>query len=240
MGRSTSVQISDRASHTMARLSLFLLACLVVIAVTHATQENESNDLTETNFDALERVARDADPARRRGRKAKKLRKKKKAMKKRKQRKAKKAKKGKKAKKNMKKVKGAKRSGASCRQTDAACITNICDAWKLRNGKVRNYIRQTKRMVNHAAISKKKLEKKGEFKDHAAILTNVLGGNASAPSCALSTGTDGNDAGDAATSLGKCEKDVEAACPEITPNSNHTGAGGCNATIYAFKERWKD
>merc|ERR1711997_640980 len=239
MGRSTSVQISDRASHTMARLSLFLLACLVVIAVTHATQENESNDLTETNFDALERVARDAEPGKRKGRRAKKLRKKKKAMKKRKQRKAKKAKKGKKgkkAKKNMKKVKGAKRSG-TCRQTDAACITNICDAWKLRNGKVRNYIRQTKRMVNHAAISKKKLEKKGEFKDHAAILTNVLGGNASAPACAKSDGTDGNDAGDAATSLGKCEKDVEAACPEITPNSNHTGAGGCNATIYAFKEK---
>merc|ERR1711997_298554 len=238
MGRSTSVPISNRVSNTMARLSLFLLACMVVIAVTHASEENESKDLTETNFDVLERMARDAEPGKRKRKNKRQKNLKKKAMKKKRKQQKKKAKKGKKAKKNMKNVKkqrkGTKRNG-TCRQTDAACITNICEAWKLRNGKVRNYIRQTKRMVNHAAISKKKLEKKGEFKDHAAILANVLGGNASAPSCAL--GTEGNDAGAAALALEKCEEDVKTGCPEITPNTNHTGAGGCNATIYAFKEK---
>lgn len=105
----------------------------------------------------------------------------------------------------------------------------------MRNSKVRNYIRQTKRMVNHAAIAKKKLDKQGEFKDHAAILTNVLGGNASAPSCALDT--EGSDAAAAAISLGKCEDDVKTGCPEIPVDSNHTGAGGCNATIFAFKTK---
>ena len=37
--------------------------------------------------------------------------------------------------------------------------------------------------------------------------------------------------------MAKCEEDVKTGCPEITPNTNHTGAGGCNATIYAFKEK---
>merc|ERR1711997_1249775 len=104
MGRSTSVPISNRVSNTMARLSLFLLACMVVIAVTYASEENESKDLTETNFDVLERVARDAEPGKKKRKAPKQRKQKKKAMKKnrKQQKKAKKAKKGKKAKKTMK------------------------------------------------------------------------------------------------------------------------------------------
>ena len=37
--------------------------------------------------------------------------------------------------------------------------------------------------------------------------------------------------------MAKCEEDVKTGCPEITPNTNHTGAGGCNATKYAFKDK---
>ena len=147
--------------------------------------------MTEINFDVLERVAREAEPGRRnknrRGKKGKQGKKGKKANKNKKKNGKKNNKKsGKKNKKNGKKGKGNR---SSCRQvaTDDACITNICDAWKMRNGPVRNFIRQTKRMVNHAAISEKKLAKKAEFDADAATLTSVLGGNASAPACAMDT-----------------------------------------------------
>jgi len=250
----------------MARLSFFLLACLVVIAVASATEEDkETSDLTQTNVDVLERVSRDADPRRRgrqrKGNKGRKGGKKGKGLRPRKAKKARKSKRkerkvgkgtkkgasknknkknkgpGRRNKKAGRKTKKPKGSRSSCRQvaTDDACITNICEAWKIRNGAVRNFIRQTKRMVNHAAISEKKLAKKAEFASDAATLTAVLGGNASAPSCALEGS--GSGAAEAALGLAACNADIVSSCPPIEVNTNFTGDGGCNKTMFDFKAK---
>lgn len=253
----------------MARLSFFLLACLVVIAVASATEEDkETSDLTQTNVDVLERVSRDADPRRgrrqRKGTKGRNSAKKGKGKKPRKARKARKSKRkerkmrkgnkkgasknknknkkgnngpGRRNKKAGRKTKNPKGSRSSCRQvaTDDACITNICEAWKIRNGAVRNFIRQTKRMVNHAAISEKKLAKKAEFASDAATLTAVLGGNASAPSCALEGS--GSGAAEAAIGLAACNDGIVSSCPPIEVNTNFTGDGGCNKTMFDFKAK---
>jgi len=250
----------------MARLSFFLLACLVVIAVASATEEDkETSDLTQTNVDVLERVSRDADPRRRgrqrKGNKGRKGGKKGKGLRPRKAKKARKSKRkerkvgkgtkkgasknknkknkgpGRRNKKAGRKTKKPKGSRSSCRQvaTDDACITNICEAWKIRNGAVRNFIRQTKRMVNHAAISEKKLAKKAEFASDAATLTAVLGGNASAPSCALEGS--GSGAAEAAIGLAACNAGIVESCPPIEVNTNFTGDGGCNKTMFDFKAK---
>ena len=75
-------------------------------------------------------------------------------------------------------------SGCPRQTTTTFCPTEKALALKLLYGQVKNFFKQLKRAENHAKIVSKKKAKKADFESDAAILTEAVGGNISAPTCA--------------------------------------------------------
>ena len=63
------------------------------------------------------------------------------------------------------------------------CPTEKATALKLLYNQVSNFKKQLKRAKNHANIVKNKKGKKDSFAKDAAILTDVVGGNLTKPTC---------------------------------------------------------
>ena len=78
---------------------------------------------------------------------------------------------------------GQKGSGCARQTSSTFCPTEKATSLKLLYNQVSNFKKQLKRAENHAKIVKKKKAKKDAFQKDAAILTDVVGGDLTAPSC---------------------------------------------------------
>merc|ERR1711915_530295 len=123
------------------------------------------------------------------------------------------------------------------RQTSSTfCPTEKATALKLLYNQVFNFNKQLKRAKNQAKIVGRKKAKKDTFAKDAAIVTDVLGGNISKPTCAKQSRSAAK-AGSNAEKLSKCSKTIESSCADITINSTLTGS--CSQTMTKFTEKEK-
>ena len=104
------------------------------------------------------------------------------------QRKVKKSKKGKKRskrpqKKSRNQVARKRERKSSCRQVTTFCPLEKATSLKLLYNQVYNFKKQLKRAQNQAKIVQKKKAKNTIFMKDALILTDIVGGNLSAPVC---------------------------------------------------------
>ena len=104
------------------------------------------------------------------------------------QRKAKRFKNGKKRskrpqQKSKKQIESKMKRKSSCRQITTFCPVEKSISLKLLYNQVYNFKKQLKRAQNHAKIVQKKKAKNSIFMKDALILTDIVGGNLSAPVC---------------------------------------------------------
>jgi len=118
--------------------------------------------------------------------------------------------------------------------TSTFCPTEKATALKIRYNQVANFEKQLTRAVNQAKIVKLKKKKKDNFQKDAAILTDVVGGNLTKPTCNAKSRSADNAASQGNV-LSSCSKDIETSCKEVTVSSNLTGA--CSDTMDAFKKK---
>merc|ERR1711874_963710 len=97
---------------------------------------------------------------------------------------------------------------------------------------VYNFKKQLKRAQNQANIVKNKKAKKDNFAKDAAILTDVVGGNLTNPTCSAE-GSSATNAGSLASTLSSCSSSITASCEDITINSTLTGS--CSDTMATFE-----
>merc|ERR1712106_257450 len=126
---------------------------------------------------------------------------------------------------------GQKGSGCARQTTSTFCPTEKATSLKLLYNQVTNFKKQLKRAENHAKIVKKKKAKKDAFQKDAAILTDVVGGDLTAPSC-LATARSASGAASQGSTLSSCSSTIASSCEEITINSTLTGS--CSDTMTAF------
>merc|ERR1711892_765362 len=120
------------------------------------------------------------------------------------------------------------------RQTTTFCPAEKASALKLLYNQVYNFKKQLKRAENQAKIVKKKKEKKDIFQKDAAIVTDIVGGNLTEPTCSAK----GRSASSAATQgsiLSSCSTTIASSCEEITINSTLTGT--CSDTMTTFETK---
>ena len=79
--------------------------------------------------------------------------------------------------------KRAKKKVSRSGKQNTFCPTEKATALKLLYNQVSNFKKQLKRAKNHANIVKNKNGKKDSFAKDAAILTDVVGGNLTKPTC---------------------------------------------------------
>eukprot|EP00092_Neocalanus_flemingeri_P065597 GFUD01079804.1.p1 GENE.GFUD01079804.1~~GFUD01079804.1.p1 ORF type:complete len:350 (+),score=119.04 GFUD01079804.1:69-1118(+) len=138
------------------------------------------------------------------------------------------------AKKNGKPRSKTAKKGCSRQTTSTFCPTEKATAMKLLYNQVYNFKKQLKRAENHAKIVKKKQAKKDAFQNAAAIVTDVVGGNLTAPTCAATARSSAN-AASTGTTLSGCSATIASSCGEITINSNLTGTCSTTMTTYEAK-----
>merc|ERR1712025_1132637 len=114
------------------------------------------------------------------------------------------------------------------------CPTEKATALKLLYNQVSNFKKQIKRAKNHANIVKNKKSKKDSFAKDAAILTDVVGGNLTKPTCSAKGRSASSAAGHGST-LSSCSSTISSSCPEITINTTLTGA--CSDTMDSFESK---
>merc|ERR1712106_341190 len=120
------------------------------------------------------------------------------------------------------------------RQTTTFCPAEKASTLKLLYNQVYNFKKQLKRAENQAKIVKKKKEKKDIFEKDAAIVTDIVGGNLTEPTCSAK----GRSASSAATQgsiLSSCSNTIATSCEEITINS--TLSGTCSDTMTTFETK---
>jgi len=197
---------------------------IILLVATSAAGEEENQSVENT----LDRNFREA--GRRPGKKATNIRKKTGG-----KRNAKKKGKKRNVKKNKKQRSGKQTALKCTRQASSTfCPAEKATSLKILYNQVANFKKQIKRALNHANIVKKKQAKKGTFEKDAAILTDVVGGNLTKPTCNAKSRSADNAASQG-TVLSSCSKDIETSCKEITVNS--TLIGSCNATMVAFEAK---
>jgi len=129
---------------------------------------------------------------------------------------------------------GQKGSGCTRQTTSTFCPTEKATSLKLLYNQVSNFKKQLKRAENHAKIVKKKKAKKDAFQKDAAILTDVVGGDLTAPSC-LATARSASGAASQGSTLSSCSSTIASSCEEITINSTLTGS--CSDTMTTFEAK---
>jgi len=123
------------------------------------------------------------------------------------------------------------------RQTsETFCPTEKATTLKILYNQVFNFRKQLKRAENQAKIVSNKKKKKDNFEKDAAIVTDVLGGNISKPTCAKDSRS-ASKAGSNAEKLSKCSKTIESSCADITINSTLTGS--CSQTMTQLENKVK-
>merc|ERR1711892_1466631 len=131
-----------------------------------------------------------------------------------------------------------KGNSPSCsRQTTSTfCPAEKATSLKLLYNQVYNFKKQLRRAQNHVKIVKRKKNKKDTFKKDAAILTDVVGGNLTAPSCTAASATrSGPKAASKASILASCSTTISTSCEEISINTTLTGS--CSTTMTDFEEK---
>jgi len=230
-------------------------ACSVLLLVLFSSTslgDEETNDVQE----AYERGIREAGggEGRRTSRREKKRRRKGKKVKGRKTNKPKKSK-GKKRSRNRKKTKGRKslnRKGTNSEKmkgngkpkrkpslrkdpkSTTFCPTEKATSLKLLYNQVYNFKKQLKRAQSQANIVKKKKAKKDNFAKDAAILTDVVGGNLTNPTCSAK-GRSATNAASQGSTLSSCSTTIASSCQDITINSTLTGS--CSDTMTTFEAK---
>jgi len=153
-----------------------------------------------------------------------------------------KLKKKRKSKNSRKTLKTKKRGNTRTKSTQKVCTrqtTTFCPAekastLKLLYNQVYNFKKQLKRAQSQAKIVKKKKEKKDVFEKDAAIVTDIVGGNLTEPTCSAK----GRSASNAATQgsvLSSCSTNIATSCEDITINS--TLSGTCSDTMTIFETK---
>jgi len=114
------------------------------------------------------------------------------------------------------------------------CPTEKATSLKLLYNQVTNFKKQLKRATSHAKIVKNKKSKKDNFAKDAAILTDVVGGNLTKPTCSAK-GRSASNAASQGSVLSSCSSTIESSCQEITINTTLTGA--CSDTMTTFENK---
>jgi len=114
------------------------------------------------------------------------------------------------------------------------CPTEKATSLKLLYNQVTNFKKQLKRATSHAKIVKNKKSKKDNFAKDAAILTDVVGGNLTKPTCSAK-GRSASNAASQGSVLSSCSSNIESSCQEITINATLTGA--CSDTMTTFENK---
>jgi len=130
--------------------------------------------------------------------------------------------------------KNAKKKVSRSGRQNTFCPTEKATALKLLYNQVSNFKKQLKRAKNHANIVKNKKSKKDSFAKDAAILTDVVGGNLTKPTCSAKGRSASSAAGHGST-LSSCSSTISSSCPEITINTTLTGA--CSDTMDSFESK---
>jgi len=225
---------------TMGRLYLFaLLFVLIVVCFSTTFGEDETPKLNRLVKREPRNAETNADNRKEKRRKNVKTSQRKTQKKKRKSTKKQQrtSKKQKATKRNQKNQKRGFRVNNCARQTSQTfCPTEKATALKLLYNQVFNFNKQLKRAKNQAKIVGRKKAKKDTFAKDAAIVTDVLGGNISKPTCAKESRSAAK-AGSNAEKLSKCSKTIESSCADITINSTLTGS--CSQTMTKFTEKEK-
>jgi len=215
--------------------AIFAVLLIVLFATTSLGNE-ESKDVEE----AVERGIRDAKRrSRKGGRKPKKgsVRKGARPGGRKNKKKSKGKKKGSLSRKKGRKGNNPKKNYLKTRKSGKQgnfCPTEKATSLKLLYNQVANFEKQLKRATSHAKIVKNKKSKKDNFAKDAAILTDVVGGNLTQPTCSAK-GRSASNAASQGSVLSGCSSSIESSCQEITINATLTGA--CSDTMTTFKNK---
>jgi len=143
--------------------------------------------------------------------------------------------KSKKKSQNSRRSKQTKSTKNGCsRQTSEFCPAEKASSLKLLYNQVNNFKKQLKRAQSQADIVEKKQKKKDNFQKDAAILTDVVGGNLTNPSCSANSRSASGAASQGST-LSSCSTTIATNCETITINSTLTGT--CSDTMTTFEEK---
>jgi len=224
----------------MGRFSLSaLIFVLTVFCFSTTLGEDEPSKLNQVvkresrNIEKKESTTTDAKRKNVKTSKRKNQNKKRKSTKK-KQRKSKKLKATDRKQKNQKRT--FKKYNCARQTSETFCPTEKATTLKLLYNQVFNFKKQLKRADNHAKIVGRKKNKKDRFKKDAAIVTDVLGGNISKPTCAKDSRS-ASKAASNAEKLSKCSKTIESSCADISINSTLTGS--CSQTMTKLEAKVK-
>merc|ERR1711892_726181 len=174
-------------------------------------------------------------------RKAKKIKRKKKSNQKQKSTKKLKLKQKKKSKKvkpqRSKKQMKNPRMKESCSRQSTFCPVEKATSLKLLYNQVYNFQKQLKRAQNQAKIVQKKKLKNNIFMKDALILTDIVGGNLTDPTCSATAANkrSASQASSAGSTLAACSASITTSCQDITINATLTGS--CSATMTAYEKK---
>lgn len=136
---------------------------------------------------------------------------------------------------NSRKSKQTKSIKNGCsRQTSEFCPAEKASSLKLLYNQVYNFKKQLKRAQSQADIVEKKRKKKDNFQKDAAILTDVVGGNLTNPTCSAKSRS-ASSAGSTGSTLSSCSTTIATSCETITINSTLTGT--CSDTMTTFETK---
>merc|ERR1711892_441712 len=125
----------------------------------------------------------------------------------------------------------------SCSRQSTFCPVEKATSLKLLYNQVYNFKKQLKRAQNQAKIVQKKKLKNNIFTKDALILTDILGGNLTDPTCSATAATkrSASQASSAGSTLAACSASITTSCQDITINATLTGS--CSATMTAYEKK---
>merc|ERR1711915_1101706 len=139
-----------------------------------------------------------------------------------------------KKKSSKKKNKENKRQINCARQeNDVFCPQQKAISLKLLYNQVTNFNKQLKRAKNQAKIVARKKAKANQFMKDAMIMTDVVGGDLTSPSCKSKRSA--SNAASAGSKLANCNNDISQSCEDISINS--TLSGRCSETMNTFTSK---
>merc|ERR1719477_388145 len=143
------------------------------------------------------------------------------------------------SKKSKLRAKNRKNKKISSRQSPF-CPVEKATTVKLLYNQVLNFNKQLKRAKAHAKIVRNKKSKSTVFMKDALILTDIVGGNLSKPSCSSTSSNTRSVslASSAGSTLAGCSSTISTSCKEITLNTTLTGS--CSSTMTAFESKVSD
>merc|ERR550519_865793 len=98
---------------------------------------------------------------------------------------------------------------------------------------IKNFIKQTKRMVKFQSFLTKKYDKSDAVEEDYYNLESVLGGSCSSASCKDKSRS--SEAAKTSCILKNCMYNIRRNCSSIEIDASLVENGGCNTTIFEFK-----